>query len=101
MNFPKRCVMEEGSIYLVKFEHIKQDWASTVKRFDDLSEEDRNRLIEDFDDTQAQTWWNEQWYGFDIVGMGEFQGVDESVRNEFLKLALNRCSDWAYEYESE
>lgn len=99
MNFPKKCIMEEGSIFLVTFESIKEDWASTVKQFDDLSEKEQQKLIDDFDDEQAETWWCEQWYGYDIVSLGSFEGVDEEVRNQFLKVSLSKCADRAYEYE--
>lgn len=101
MSFPKKCVMEEGSIFLVTFENIKEDWASTVRQFDDLTEEQQQALIDDFDDQQAETWWCEQCYGYDIVSMGSFQGVDEEVRTKFLKVSLSACPDWASEYESK
>ena len=101
MSFPKTCVMDEGSIYLVTFENVKEDWASTVRQFDDLSEQQQQDLIDNFDKEQAQTWWSEQWYGYDVVSMGSFQGVDDDVRSKFLKVSLYSCPDWASEYESK
>lgn len=101
MNFPKHCILPEGSVYVVTFKDIKWDWIETVKQFDDLTEEEQQKLIDDFDDEQAETWWNEQCVASDIIRLGKRKGIDKEVRKRFLSNALYGVDGWASEFEVE
>lgn len=100
-EFPKTCIMTEGSVYRITFEDVKLDWQETVRQFDDLSKEEQEGLLDGFTENQAETWWQEQCMGGDIPRIGTFLYVDEDVRNDFLKQSLiqGAWSQWASEYE--
>lgn len=90
----------EGSVYEVSFEAVKTDWIETVKQFDDLSEEEQQRLIDEYDEDQADIWYAEQWYGAEVRFFGKFLKVDEEVREEFIKNSIHSDNDeWASSLE--
>ena len=100
--FPKKCIMAEGSIYTITFEDIKRDWQDTVDQFDDLIEAEQKEMVDSYTEDMAETWWDEQCNGYDIVRLGTFVGVDEEIRNHFLKSAITHGADnWASEFEVE
>lgn len=102
MKFPKKIMFCEGSMYEVSFEAVKQDWSETVKQFDDLTEEKQQELIDNYDEDQADIWYDEQWYGNEVMVFGKFLGVNQEVRDEFIKNSIyNDRDDWASSLEVE
>lgn len=100
--FPKRCVMSEGSIYTVLFEQVWEDWCATVRQFDDLTPEKKQALMDNWTHEDADIWWSEQWVGGDIISQCTLVGVDEVVRERFIKQGLFSGSDeWATEFEND
>lgn len=100
-NFPKRYCLPDGSIYEVAFEDVKRDWADTARQYDDLSNEEQEKLIEGFDEEHALSWMADQWYGNEILVWGRDTGeVDEKVRKEGISNLKYLCKDeWAGDYE--
>lgn len=100
-KFPKRYCLPDGSIYIVTLENVRADWSDTVRQFDDLSEAEIQKRIDDFDEDHAEQWMAEQWYGAEIVTWGADSGeVDEAVRAEAIKdLKRSNDDEWASEME--
>lgn len=102
--FPKKCIMAEGSIYTITFEDIKRDWQDTVDQFDDLSKAEQQEMVDSYTEDMAETWWDEQCFGYDIVRLGTFVGIDEDIRSRFLKAGLiygPHTNTWASDFEVE
>lgn len=100
-NFPKRYCLPDGSIYEVTFEDVKRDWADTARQFYDLTKEEQEAWIVNFDEEQALSWMADQWYGNEILVWGRDTGeVDEKVRKEGISNLKYLCKDeWAGDYE--
>lgn len=92
-KFPKRYVLPDGSIYTVTLENVKSDWAYTVAQFDDLTAEQKQEQLDNFDEDHAEQWMGDQWCGSEIVTWGTDTGeIDEEVRRAGLQ-ALKRSRD--------
>ena len=100
-HFPKRYCLPDGSIYQVTLENVRADYAFTVRQFEDLSEQDKERQIAAFDEEQALTWMSDQWEGNEITTWGTDTGeVDEQRRAEALR-AIKHSMAWAFASELE
>ena len=93
-HFPKRYCLPDGSIYQVTLENVRADYAFTVRQFEDLAEQDKERQIAAFDEDQALAWMGDQWYGNEITAWGTDTGeVDEQRRAEALKAIKHSMAD--------
>lgn len=101
--FPKKYRMPDGSIYVVTLEDVRRDYADTVRQFDDLTTEQQDQQIQDFDEKQALNWMADQWYGGEIRTWGKATGgIDQEFRNQALeKLKCSGDDDWASDFELE
>lgn len=99
--FPKKYVLPDGSIYKVTLENVRSDYADTVRQFDDLTEEQKAEQIAAFDESQAEQWMTDQWFGAEIVTWGTDTGrVNKKVRA--LGMAkLKRSADGEFACELE
>ena len=99
--FPKTYVLPDGSIYKVTLENVRSDYADTVRQFDDLTEEQKTNQINAMDETQAEAWMADQWYGAEIVTWGTDTGrVDKKVRARGME-KLKRSADGEFACELE
>lgn len=79
-KYPKTYRLPDGSIYSVTFENVRDDYASVVREFGDLTPEEQERDIRAMTESDAETWQENNWIGMEITSRGTQIGVDETER---------------------
>jgi hypothetical protein len=70
-TFPIRIRGYRGTEFEVSREAVLDDYAATVRQFDDLTTERREEIISKTDDEALRIWFMEQWTWEDAIGLGK------------------------------
>lgn len=67
MNFPVTFAAPCGQQFTVTADHVRQDYAYTVRQFKDLTPEQQEQQIADADEETLMCWFDEQWEWVELI----------------------------------